>query len=94
VIAVGYAFAQNAPDHRISALQDLEAQRPLEVNETLGDALGKARRAGLKLPLLESFLPLITAMDRTARGRSKADNEDLSFLKNSGSITSSSPDSV
>ena len=37
----------------MSSLQDMLAGRPLEVNETLGYALEKARALGLELPLLE-----------------------------------------
>lgn len=56
-----------APGHRISALQDVEAGRPLEVNETLGYAYDQARALGLSLPLLEVFRRLVTAIDRTRR---------------------------
>jgi 2-dehydropantoate 2-reductase len=56
-----------APGHRMSALQDVEAGRPLEVNETLGYACDKARALGLNLPLLEVFLRLAVAIDRTRR---------------------------
>ena len=39
----------------MSALQDVQAGRPLEVNETLGYACERARALGLDLPLLECF---------------------------------------
>jgi len=45
----------------------VEAGRPLEVNETLGYALEKARQLGLELPLLDCFRHLIGAIDRTGR---------------------------
>ena len=48
----------------MSALQDLIAGRPLEVNETLGYALQKAHALDLKLPLLETFTLLLGAIDR------------------------------
>ncbi len=51
----------------MSALQDIEAGRPLEVNETLGYACDKARELNLELPLLESFRRLIAATDRARR---------------------------
>jgi len=51
----------------MSALQDLEAGRPLEVNETLGYAHDKARELALDLPLLECFRRLIAAIDRAQR---------------------------
>jgi 2-dehydropantoate 2-reductase len=56
-----------APRHRVSALQDLCAGRPLELTETLGFALQKARTIGVSVPLLESFNDLTTAIDRTTR---------------------------
>jgi 2-dehydropantoate 2-reductase len=69
VLAVGNVFARMAPEHRISALQDLEAERPLEINETIGYAVARAHRLALKLPLLETVLPLITAIDRVASAK-------------------------
>jgi 2-dehydropantoate 2-reductase len=63
----GVHYRKTAPAHRMSALQDVEAGRPLEVNETLGYALEKARQLGLELPLLDCFRHLIGAIDRTGR---------------------------
>jgi ketopantoate reductase len=51
----------------MSALQDLEAGRPLEVEETFGYAVRKAKELGLALPLLEAFHPLVGAIDRLRR---------------------------
>ena len=68
IARVGAEYRRNAPAHRLSALQDLEAGRALEVHETLGYACEKARALGLSLPLLEAFTRLVTAIDRTARG--------------------------
>ena len=65
VRAAGAQFAAQASGHRMSALQDLEAGRRLEVEETFGDAVAKARRAGLEVPLLEAFYHLVAAIDRT-----------------------------
>ena len=56
-----------APLHRMSSLQDLIAGRPLEIEETLADALARATRLGLSLPLLEVGHALAAAIDRTAR---------------------------
>ncbi|HUN72650.1 MAG TPA: 2-dehydropantoate 2-reductase [Steroidobacteraceae bacterium] len=70
VMAVQKAGEQmrlRAPDHRISALQDLEAGRPLEVEETFGYALRKAGELGLSLPLLEACHHLVAAIDRIRR---------------------------
>jgi len=63
----GREFRANAPGHRMSSLQDLEAGRPLEVNETLGYASAKARELGLTLPLLEAFARLLAGLDRARR---------------------------
>jgi 2-dehydropantoate 2-reductase len=70
VAAIGKAgreFRANAPGHRMSSLQDLEAGRPLEVNETLGYASARARELALTLPLLEGFALLIAGLDRARR---------------------------
>lgn len=67
VRGAGREFQANAPEHRMSALQDLLAGRPLEIEETLGYAVRKAAEAGLALPLLQSFYHLIAAIDRTQR---------------------------
>ncbi|HVS77419.1 MAG TPA: 2-dehydropantoate 2-reductase [Steroidobacteraceae bacterium] len=63
----GEDMRARAPDHRMSALQDLEAGRPLEVEETFGYAVRKARELGLSLPLLEGFHHLVAAVDRIRR---------------------------
>jgi 2-dehydropantoate 2-reductase len=67
LMRIGADYRSNAPTHRMSALQDLEAGRPLEVNETLGYACERAGEQRLELPLLATFTRLITAIDRTAR---------------------------
>ncbi len=67
VTAAGAHYRTSAPAHRMSALQDIEAGRPLEVNETLGYACERARELQLELPLLDSFRRLIAATDRARR---------------------------
>jgi 2-dehydropantoate 2-reductase len=64
---LGADYRLNAPAHRMSALQDVEAGRPLEVNETLGYACERAGALKLDLPLLEVFRRLIAATDRARR---------------------------
>jgi 2-dehydropantoate 2-reductase len=64
----GEDYRLRAPGHRMSALQDVAAGRPLEVNETLGYACERARSLALDLPLLECFRGLIAAIDRAGRG--------------------------
>jgi 2-dehydropantoate 2-reductase len=67
VARMGSDFRANAPQHRMSILQDLEAARPLEVQETLGHAVRLAAEHKLSLPLLENAYQLLTAIDRMAR---------------------------
>lgn len=64
---VGARFKTLAPAHRMSSLQDLEAGRPIEVEETLGYAVRLAKQATLSLPLLASFHELIASVDRIRR---------------------------
>jgi len=64
VKALGSEYRSNAPQHRLSTLQDLEAGRPLELEETLGFALKKAAQLQLSLPLVETFYSLASAIDR------------------------------
>ncbi|GFE83491.1 2-dehydropantoate 2-reductase [Steroidobacter agaridevorans] len=62
---VGADYQTKAPEHRMSSLQDLLAGRPLEIHETLGYALRKAKELNLALPLLASLYSLVSAIDRT-----------------------------
>lgn len=62
---VGAQYQSASPDHRMSSLQDLLAGRRLEVEETLGYAVRKANELGIRLPLLETFYHVVTAIDRT-----------------------------
>jgi 2-dehydropantoate 2-reductase len=63
----GEQMRGRAPDHRMSALQDLEAGRPLEVEETFGYAVRKADELRLALPLLGAFHHLVAGIDRIRR---------------------------
>ncbi|MBS0365226.1 MAG: ketopantoate reductase family protein [Proteobacteria bacterium] len=72
VMHEGHELKARAPGHRLSSLQDLDAGRPLEVHETLGYAVQRGRSLGLRLPLLETFLPLVAAVDRTRRQQGDA----------------------
>jgi 2-dehydropantoate 2-reductase len=60
----GALLHSTAPQHRMSSLQDLEAGRALEVEETLGWAVRAAEKYRVALPLLNSFFPLVAAIDR------------------------------
>jgi 2-dehydropantoate 2-reductase len=65
VLATGKRYEVDAPEHRMSSLQDLLAGRPLEVEETLGWAVRKAAELKLSLPLLDAMYHLVAAIDRT-----------------------------
>lgn len=67
VQAIGAQLQSRAPRHRMSTLQDLQAGRPLEVEETLGYAARKAAALGRELPLLEASYRLARAIDRSGR---------------------------
>ncbi len=67
IVKTGDEMRVNAPQHRMSSLQDLLAGRPLEVNETLGYALERAVALGLHLPMLECFRHLTAGIDRARR---------------------------
>jgi 2-dehydropantoate 2-reductase len=68
VLRIGEEYHRKVPGHRMSALQDVDAGRALEVNETLGYACDKARAHALQLPLLEWFTALVRAIDGTRSG--------------------------
>jgi len=61
VTTIGRDFRAPAPTHRVAALQDLEAGRPLEIDETLGYAITLAKRLSVPMPLLERFHGLLSA---------------------------------
>jgi 2-dehydropantoate 2-reductase len=67
VQAGGSELQAKAPGHRMSALQDLEAGRALEVEETLGYAAGEAARLGLSLPTVATLHALVSGIDRIRR---------------------------
>jgi 2-dehydropantoate 2-reductase len=64
VTRLGIEYRTSAPEHRLSTLQDLDAGRALEIEETLGFAVRKARALGLSLPLVETVYHLSAAIDR------------------------------
>jgi 2-dehydropantoate 2-reductase len=64
---IGAHFREHSPEHRLSAHQDIDAGRPLEVDETLGHAARTAARTGLSLPLLDTVYRIAAAIDRTSR---------------------------
>lgn len=56
---VGRRFEANAPEHRMSTLQDIDRGTPLEIDETLGFALRRGRELGIEMPTLELSYRLI-----------------------------------
>ena len=66
----GLDMKSSAPEHRMSTLQDLQAGRPLEVEETLGHAVRTAAKLRLSLPLLSCFYELLAGIDRIRGERS------------------------
>jgi 2-dehydropantoate 2-reductase len=64
IIARGRVFETQAPEHRMSALQDLLAGRPLEIHETLGYAVRKGAELGVPMPLLDGFYRVIATGER------------------------------
>ena len=61
---LGAFFEANAPEHRMSALQDLEHGRRLEIDETLGHAVAEARQLGIPVPALEMCYSLLRGINR------------------------------
>src|SRR5882762_1886274 len=68
IMEAGRVFEKRAPEHRMSALQDVNAGRPLEVHETLGYALQKAAERGISMPLLDGFYRVVSAAERIRQG--------------------------
>lgn len=64
VLKIGSDYRAHAPDHRLSTLQDLEAGRALELEETIGFAVRKARELNLSMPLVEGLYHLSAAIGR------------------------------
>jgi 2-dehydropantoate 2-reductase len=61
---IGSQFATRTPHHRMSALQDLERGRPLEVEETLGYVVQQAAALGIAVPTIETAYRLICGINR------------------------------
>jgi 2-dehydropantoate 2-reductase len=61
---VGRNMQRTAPEHRMSTLQDLNAGKTLEIEETLGYAVHEAQRLKVPTPLLEACYHLIGGIDK------------------------------
>ena len=60
---IGEFMKEATPTHRVSALQDLERGRRLEVEETLVHVVAKAKANKIEVPTLDMVLALINAID-------------------------------
>jgi ketopantoate reductase len=63
LVEIGNEWKRNAPSHRLSALQDLQRGKKLEVAETLGFAVGEAQAHGLRAPTLETCFDLVSGIN-------------------------------
>ena len=64
---IGRNLVAQAPTHRMSALQDFEAGRRLEVHETLGYAQREAQRLAVPAPTIAFCYELVAGLDTLAR---------------------------
>ena len=67
VQTVGERFRVRAPDHKVSALQDLERGRRLEHEATLGFVVRQAAVLALDIPVVETCFRQIAMIDRSAQ---------------------------
>ncbi len=63
---LGEAMEARVPGHKVSALQDLERGRRLEIEETFGYAVRKASEMGLQVPSLDACYRLLAGLSRGA----------------------------
>ena len=61
---IGEGFKPNAPTHRMSSFLDLERGRPLEVEETLGYLVERARQQNVPVPTTETCYHLVSGLNR------------------------------
>lgn len=62
---VGAMIKNLAPDHKVSALQDLESGKRLEVEETLGYVVRKASEEKISVPTVETMYYLVRGLSIT-----------------------------
>ena len=60
---LGRELEHSAPDHKMSALQDLESGKKLEIEETLGYAVSEALKLDLAVPILDVCYGLIKGIN-------------------------------
>ena len=63
LVAIGEEFRVHFPNHKISALQDLENKKPLELHETLGHVVEMAAKLEVILKICPIYYQLIAGLD-------------------------------
>jgi 2-dehydropantoate 2-reductase len=61
------AGAENVGEHKTSMLQDLEAKRPLELDEVVGAVIELGERAGVDTPVMRAIYACAKLLDRRNR---------------------------
>jgi ketopantoate reductase len=62
---MGDQFSSQAPNHKVSTLQDMEQGKPrLEVEETLGYAVRQGAELGVPTPTMDTCYKLIAGINR------------------------------
>ena len=62
---LGEQLASQAPNHKVSTLQDIEqGKQHLEVEETLGYAVRQAEELGVPTPTMDTCYKLIAGINR------------------------------
>ena len=63
LVAIGEEFRVHFPNHKISALQDLENKKPLELHETFGHVVEMAAKLEVVLKVSPIYYQLIAGLD-------------------------------
>ena len=67
--AIGYEMVESgATNVRVSILQAIDRQRPLEVDAVFSNVVSVARAHGIDVPLVENVTKLLAAVDAAIRG--------------------------
>lgn len=61
----GENLRENAPQHRMSTLQDVERGSRLEIEETLGHTVREAERLGAPVPTVDTCYRMLSSIDRS-----------------------------
>ena len=60
----GETFRKNAPQHRMSTLQDVERGTRLEIEDTLGHTVREGGRLGVPVPTVDTCYRMLRSIDR------------------------------